>query len=467
MASKSWAVRVTSFSGEEVGSYEVPPFPAGLQTLTFKIAGQKGISSQQVTLLHENMALTRWSALAEAPDVLQLVVVPPAHAAQRQAAAELLSQLENSRPYPATINQIARTEWSVLGLTTDLVLAKTLDSTIRYKSEYIVGMLLEQRAAVNRPEGTAQPLHSAVMLNHLPTVRLLLRAAADTNCTDDDSKSALHLAAAGGSSVVARLLLENRAIINRPEDTETPLHSAAAVRHLETVSILLEAQAQVNRTGRAERTALHCAAVAGAGPVVSALVAARAEIHRQDRNRKVALQYAVSSDDVLSVDVLLSAGAAGAELKIRGRVPVLHYALSASTEAMVEHVLRRRADLDATDPKGRLPFLLAAARSDSGFIKLLCKWKPLDAEDMDRALCVAAEKGNSSVVQFLLQRRANPSSRTEETTCLHLAAAGGYEVVIRELLHAKADANCKDSKSRIPWKVCKGKSLAELLKPSR
>ena len=38
---------------------------------------------------------------------------PPAHAAQRQAAAELLSQLENSRPYAATINQIARTEWSV------------------------------------------------------------------------------------------------------------------------------------------------------------------------------------------------------------------------------------------------------------------------------------------------------------------------------------------------------------------
>eukprot|EP00439_Symbiodinium_sp_Y106_P070247 s761_g12.t1 len=396
--------------------------------LTFKIAGQKGISSQQVTLLHENTALTRWSALAEAPDVLQLVVVPPAHAVQRQAAAELLSQLENSRPYAATINQITKTDWSVLG-----------DRTTS----------------------------SAVMLNHVPTVRLLLRARADTNCTDDDSKSALHLAAAGGSSVVARLLLENRAIINRPEDTETPLHAATAVGHPETASILLEAQAQVNRTGKADRTALHCAAVAGAGPVVSALVAARAEIHRQDRNRKVALQYAVSSDDVLSVDVLLSAGAAGTELKIRDRVPVLHYALTASTEAMVEHVLQRRADLDATDPKGRLPFLLAAARSDSGFIKLLCKWRPLDAEDIDRALCVACEKGNSSVVQFLLHKRANPSSRTEETTALHLAAAGGYEVVIRELLHAKADANCKDSKSRIPWKVCKGKSLAELLRPSR
>ena len=80
---------------------------------------------------------------------------------------------------------------------------------------------------------------------------------------------------------------------------------------------------------------------------------------------------------------------------------------------------------------------------------------------------MACEKGNSSVVQFLLHKRANPSSRTEETTALHLAAAGGYEVVIRELLHAKADANCKDSKSRIPWKVCKGKSLAELLRPSR
>ena len=45
------ALRVRKPSGlglVQVGSYEVPPFPAGLQTLTFKIAQQKGISSQQV-----------------------------------------------------------------------------------------------------------------------------------------------------------------------------------------------------------------------------------------------------------------------------------------------------------------------------------------------------------------------------------------------------------------------------------
>ena len=406
-------------------------------------------------MLHENAELTQWTPLTAPPETLQLLVVPPAHAELKQRASSLLRDLE-SYPLVSKIHQISTIEWSVIGLDRLDVLARVLDSTVLSRRDNLVQLLLEKEACVHRPGDVPQPLHAAVAVNHVPTVRLLLNARADPNRgVDDEGKPALQLAAAAGSSAVVRLLLENGAAVNSPDLTEAPLHGAAAVGHFETVKYLLEAQAVVNHVGRGGKAALHFAAATGAGDVVRELIKNRAEVNQQDRNRKVSLQYAVSSDSVESVDALLKAGAAGSDLKIKDRQPLLHYALAASTEEMVSYILSQKADMHAQDPKGRVPLLVAAARSDPNFVKLIRSSTRQLKEDTDQALYVAAEKGNASVVQFLLKERADAAVKDMNgTTALHLAAAGGYEVVIRDLLHAKADAHCRDGKSRIPWDVC-------------
>ena len=479
MAHKSWTVQVVSAtSGEEVGSFEVPPPPAGLNVLCMKIAKAKGILDKQVTLLHEQAELTRWTTLPTLPEALHFLVVPAAHAEIKQQASSLLRELELS-PSTRNVERIDLVDWSVIGLDRVEVLDMTLNKAVvekiqRYldRRERIVSLLLGKRATVERPTETIQPLHRAVAISHAPTVEVLLnaRASPDTGA-DEDGRSALELAASFGSRescAVARLLLQHGARVDRPARADTALHAAAASGYLPTVELLITAVADVNRVGRAERAALQFAAIAGAGDVVTALIRAKAEVQRRDKNRKEALQYAVSSDDVQSVSALLDAGAGGGELKIGNR-PLLHYALAASTEEMVEYILSRKADVNARDAHGRLPLLVAAARSDASFAELMYRKASHSQEVVDESLCAAAEKCNSAVVRFLLQRRADPTARSH-TTALHLAAAAGDEIVVRDLLYAKANPHCRDGNSKIPWDVCKRRKnaeLAQLLKPGK
>uniref|UniRef100_A0A3Q3IMQ6 Uncharacterized protein n=1 Tax=Monopterus albus TaxID=43700 RepID=A0A3Q3IMQ6_MONAL len=121
-------------------------------------------------------------------------------------------------------------------------------------------------------------------------VDFLLSAKVNSNTTDNEKKTALHLAgeakdmdrstplqyAAAGrhASVVSALLqsLNNKGIEEWNAWRKSPLHATPEKGHDSVVVLLLEAGAKINTTYHSKDTPLHCAACSGHHEIVKRLV---------------------------------------------------------------------------------------------------------------------------------------------------------------------------------------------------
>lgn len=114
----------------------------------------------------------------------------------------------------------------------------------------IESLLAGSRSLVNAvsPDGWL-PLHLAAHFGHADAVLALLNKGAkvDASSTNAMHNMALHAAAAGRSSRVAKILLEAGADVNaRQTGGWTPLHSAAQNGDVEFARVLTEAGADVS-----------------------------------------------------------------------------------------------------------------------------------------------------------------------------------------------------------------------------
>lgn len=97
-------------------------------------------------------------------------------------------------------------------------------------------------------------LHLAVMKQNAEMVRQLLAVPGiDVNTCDSDSATVLHIAARGGFSDIAELLLQHGVDVNigmtsGQSSNQTALHCAVRYRHVELARMLLAAGADVNAT---------------------------------------------------------------------------------------------------------------------------------------------------------------------------------------------------------------------------
>jgi len=149
----------------------------------------------------------------------------------------------------------------------------------------VCSRLLERCIRLNFvPDAAGQtPLFWAAACGFCGTVDLLLRFDANGAHLDEDRRTALHLAAAGGfARTCVRLLAAARVLGHGPKlqtlRGQTPLHSAAEGGHAEVTQLLLEAGADAAITTAQGRTALHMAAMAGHSQVVQRLLAAKPEV---------------------------------------------------------------------------------------------------------------------------------------------------------------------------------------------
>lgn len=85
---------------------------------------------------------------------------------------------------------------------------------------------------------------------------MLLAKNANVGCTDNESRTALHRAAANGQKVAAKVLLKSKANINAQDKTgNRPLAPAAAGNHDAVVRFLLESDADADLANEGERQA--------------------------------------------------------------------------------------------------------------------------------------------------------------------------------------------------------------------
>jgi ankyrin repeat protein len=134
---------------------------------------------------------------------------------------------------------------------------------------HIVGLLLGKNADVRVTSDTgATPLVAAAGLGDVGIIKSILATltppsvrAAYINATDDEHRTALHVAANIGSCAVIKCLVENGASLDSVDDLgNTPLHLASLGKHVHAVKLLVDySHNTINHRNRNNKTVLYYA----------------------------------------------------------------------------------------------------------------------------------------------------------------------------------------------------------------
>ena len=227
--------------------------------------------------------------------------------------------------------------------------------------------------------------------------------------------TALHFVACYDTDEMVKVLLDHGADLNaRESDDHTPLHVAATTGSTATLQQLLEKGADLGAKTNEGETAIHQAAQCGKEDAVSLLVAHSGlePIVGSQWLRQAQFRNAVNRGDEAAVRALLDDGADMTTRDIRGETP-LHWAVDCGHRAVALLLLERGADIEARDRFDGTALHMACLKANeemAGF--LLDQGANIDAKGSDEAaltpVSVAVELGRPAMVQFLLDRGADP-----------------------------------------------------------
>ena len=264
-------------------------------------------------------------------------------------------------------------------------------------------------------------------------VRALLQKKADVNAAEGDGTTALHWASYRDDLESADLLIRAGAKVNAANDLGvTPLWTASQNGSVAMVAKLLAAGANPNAALLAGETPVMVAARSGKADVVEQLIAKGAHVNARGARGQTALMWAVSQKHPDAVKMLL---AHGADVHARSEV-------WSEVMAVPPH---GHLDYNRAIPHGGDTALMFAARAgDLASAKLLVA-AGANVDDADAwgvsATTLAAHAGYGELVEFFLEKRADPNAAKAGFTALHVAIMRRDEKMVTALLDHGADAN--------------------------
>ena len=291
-----------------------------------------------------------------------------------------------------------------------LLTASPLVDAVTAKDMAALRELLRNGVDVNAPAGDgATPLHWAVYGDDPAIVSLLVRAGAKVNVANDLGITPLYLASANGNAVIVRELLAAGA---RPDAASatgvTPLMEAARNSGVEVVQALLDRGAAVNVAEESRgQTALMWAAARQHPDVVRVLLDHRADVQARTHVRRLSVM--LDRGPRRSVKTAMQDAR---QIEAGGSTALMFAALAGDAES------------------ARLLLVRGANANDS-------------AADGTSPLIAAAFAGHPTVVQVLLDARADPNLTGVGYSALHAAVLRGDLASVRALLAKGADANAR------------------------
>jgi len=348
----------------------------------------------------------------------------------------------------------------------------------------VTELLLAHGAEVNAKDaGGMTPLVRAAWLDGsqpseatVAAAKLLLKAHADPNISENHGWTALHYASRGGQIAMVELLLNYHAEIDPRENYgRTPLWIAFLDRrefdtdlgqlsfdqsqnllHLwwerkETVEILLKNHAKIDAKDKLGRTALVVSALHLNREEVEFLLAHGADVNAKDTNGWTALIHLATGQGPGSPGIIPPANDIGELLLANGAMidakdtsgqTALHQDVRWDRPEWARWLLDHKADVNAKDILGQTPLIVAIAT------------------------------GHWSMVNTLLERRANENIADNlGRTPLHYSVSMpptdglGLNPAVAALIAHGADVNAKDVAGRTPLMAAISAAQWVMVKP--
>ncbi len=273
------------------------------------------------------------------------------------------------------------------------------------------------------------PLALACLNANPRVVELLLKSGANPNATSSpDGETPLMTAARTGNDAAVKLLLDRGAQIGTKENWrgQDALMWAAAEGHKAVVQLLLEKGADVNTKSKQGYSPLLFAARQGYLDIVGSLIAAGADLNATQAQGASALIIAIQNAHWDVAGLLIDKGA-DPNVSSTGFTP-LHLATQVRRPEVLKFAVPASTDkLDSFDIIKAL--IDHGADVNAGMTKAFIGLRP--PLDMPLAgatpFFLAARVCDLPVMRLLVEKGANPLTRTKENATPLMAAAGvGY-----------------------------------------
>ena len=281
--------------------------------------------------------------------------------------------------------------------------------------------------------GGRPPLVDAAKNSDKDAVRALLQQGASVNAAEADGTTALHWASYRDEVESADLLIRAGAKVNAANDLGvTPLWTASLNGSSAMVRRLLEAGANPNAALLVGETPVMVASRSGSPEVVEQLIARGADVNAHAARGQTALMWAVAQKHPEVVKVLLAHGA-----NIQARSDVQSQVMGVPPHGHL--------DYNRVIPQGGDTALMFAARVGDFTSAQLLVAAGANVNDQDgwgvSATVLAAHAGHGGLVEFLLEKGADPNAAAAGFTALHVAIMRRDEKTVTALLAHGADPN--------------------------
>ena len=297
----------------------------------------------------------------------------------------------------------------------------------------LLGMIVFLMGAAVVAGGDLPPLVRATKNGDRDALRALLKQGAHVNEAEGDGSTALHWASYRDDVESADLLIRAGAKVNAANDLgATPLWTACLNGSAAMVRRLLEAGANPNAALLRGETPVMVASRSGNPEVVEQLLAKGGKVNARAARGQTALMWAVAQKHPDVVKVLLARGA-----DVHARSEVWSQVMAVPPHGLLEY--------NRAIPHGGDTALMFAARvGDLASAKLLVA-AGANVNDADAwgvsATVLAAHSGYGELVEFLLEKGADPNAAGAGFTALHEAIMRRDERMVTALLARGANPN--------------------------
>lgn len=287
------------------------------------------------------------------------------------------------------------------------------------------------------------PLLVACEYGDATIIASLLDAGADARAARADGITALALCAGSApAATLGRLIAAGAGVEQADARGQTPLMWAAARGRIDNLALLLQHGAQINRRTDKGFTPLFFALKSGVPAAPVAMLEAGGDAGYVAPDGTSAVQLAMYQKDYAFAARLIARGVQ-LEAVDRGGNRLLHAAILAGQPELVRLLLASGADPDATTGAATVKM-----RFESNF-------KSGDyAVPPKSPLQLAAEHGDATMMQMLIDAGAHPRTRASDGSTLAMAAAAGGKLAALQLaLRVDPEPNAADHDGQTPLHV--------------